>query len=370
MKRIRWVIQAALIALCLLPVGRQVIHDSGAIGVVASQLKVPALLASCLLLIVASLFLPTAMAAFTHGGAHRIGFRHSALAYYSSQPMKYLPGSFWILPGRVMLLQGLGHGAGLSAAGLLFEMTTQVLSGSLVAAVLLGLTGFASGGYANAVWLILAGSLAVSLLLLVSPALAQRMLPHASPIRPAIAQLAEIPPAARLRNLAVTVLSFTTMWVVMGASFYLLLVATAPHVAGTLLKVAVGISTVSWLVGFLAPFSPGGIGVREGAIVLLLSAVVPGPQAAFVALLSRLLALAVELAFAGGAWLVMRRARASAGPRATRVPWPLILGWRLAPSVAPRLSSSPRQSADLVPPRNPEIPRGHPQAIERENRRL
>jgi len=131
--------------------------------------------------------------------------------------MKYLPGSFWILPGRVFLLRGLGHDVSLSSAALFFEMITQALSASLVAAVLIELTGFTSGWYREIAWLVLAG--------------------------------------------------------------------------------------------FLAPFSPGGIGVREGVLVLLLTPFVGGPQAVIVALLSRVISLAVELAFAAGAWLPLRWAR-------------------------------------------------------------
>lgn len=49
--------------------------------------------------------------------------------------------------------------------------------------------------------------------------------------------------------------------------------------------------------------APGG--VKEAAIVLLIP-FVGGPQAVIVALLSRGLSLAVEMAFAAGAWLPMR----------------------------------------------------------------
>jgi glycosyltransferase 2 family protein len=306
---VRLAAQAALIALCLYPVLRQAPQDWGSISLLAHQLKTPALMASLLALILGSLFLPTAMAAFTRGASSRIGYRHSALAYYSSQPMKYLPGSFWILPGRVFLLRGLGHDVSLSSAALFFEMITQVLSASLVAAVLIGLTGFTSGWYREIVWLVLAGSLAASLLFVLSPSLAQRVLARFPRARQAIAQLAEVPLALRLRNLVLATLLYGVMWLLMGASFYGLIVAANPHLDPALLKAAIGVFTLGWLAGFLAPFSPGGIGVREGVLVLLLTPFVGGPQAVIVALLSRVISLAVELAFAAGAWLPLRWAR-------------------------------------------------------------
>ncbi len=301
--------QAVAIVLCLVPIVRQAAHDWGAISVLAEQLKAPALLSSALALVLSSLFLPTAVAAFTRGASSRISYRHSALAYFGSQPMKYLPGSFWILPGRVVLLRGLGHDLSMSSAGLMFEMITQVLSSSLVAVVIFGASGFESIWYQQAAWLILAGSLVASVLLVVAPAWILRWLTRPSSFRQAMAQLAEIPLAVRLKNLLLTTLAFAAMWLLMGASFYALVVATDPHLDLALLKVAIGVSTLSWLAGFLSPFSPGGVGVREAAIVLMLGPFMDGPQAVVVALLCRLLSLAVEMAFAGGAWLRLRQSR-------------------------------------------------------------
>jgi len=315
MKALRLAAQIGLIALCLIPVGRQLAQGWGSASGLVSWRMAPAVAGSALLLILSSLFLPVAMMAFTHGASRRIGFRDSALAYFASQPMKYLPGSFWILPGRVMLLQRMGHDAGLASGGLLFEMTTQVLSSALVATLLLGVAGAASSGVAVSLWLVLAGSVACATLLLfaapaVAPALAVRFrlgrLHIPASICQAAASLAEIPLRARLRNAAITVAAFAVMWLAMGASFYLLLVAANPSLDLTLLEAAIGIATLSWLAGFLAPFSPGGIGVREAATVLLLSSLVPATQATLVAVLARGLALAVETAFAVVAWLVLR----------------------------------------------------------------
>lgn len=308
MPGVRLAVQVLMVALCLVPIGRQAAQDWGAVGALVSQLRLPAVLAAVLALILSAFFLPTAITAFTRHAASRISYRHSAYAYFASQPMKYLPGSFWILPGRVILLRGLGHDPSVASAALIFEMTAQALSCSLVSGALLGAGGFTAIGYQQAAWLILAGTLVVSALLLLSPAWAQRLaLPAAT--RQALAQLAAVPLLARLRNFGLAILSYTIMWGLMGISFYALVVATDPHMDLALLKVAIGVSSLSWLAGFLTPFSPGGVGVREAAILLLLSPFMAEPQAVMVALLSRVLALAVELAFAAGVWLLLRSAQ-------------------------------------------------------------
>ncbi len=306
MPGVKLAVQVLMVALCLVPIGRQAAQDWEAVSALVSQLRLPAVLAAALALILASFFLPTAITAFTRNAAGRIGYRDSAYAYFASQPMKYLPGSFWILPGRVILLRGLGHDPGVSSAALIFEMTAQALSCSLVSVALLGAGGFTAIGFQQAAWLILAGTLLVSALLLLAPAWAQRLALPAS-TRKALAQLAAVPLLTRLRNFSLAILSYTIMWVLMGLSFYALVVATDPHLDLALLGAAIGVSSLSWLAGFLAPFSPGGVGVREAAILLLLSPLMAGPQAVMVALLSRLLALAVELAFAAAVWLGARK---------------------------------------------------------------
>ena len=131
-----------------------------------------------------------------------------------------------------------------------------------------------------------------------------------SRVRQAVAQLAEIPFAVRLRNLLLATLLYTVMWLLMGVSFYALLVATDPHLDLALLKAAISVFSLSWLAGFPTPISPGGIGVREGAIMLLLSSIVVGPQATMVALLSRVVWLVVELVFFAGLCLPLRSAHA------------------------------------------------------------
>lgn len=305
---VRLAVQMLMVALCLVPIGRQAAQDWGAVSALVSQLQLPAVLVALLALILSSFFLPMAITAFTRSATGRIGYRDSAYAYFASQPMKYLPGSFWILPGRVILLRGLGHDPSVSSAALIFEMTAQALSCALVAVVLLGAAGFTAIGYQQAAWLILVGALLVSALLLFAPAWAQRLALPAS-IRHALAQLAAVPLLARLRNFSLAILSYLIMWVLMGLSFYAVVVATDPHLDLALLKVAIGVSALSWLAGFLTPFSPGGIGVREAAILLLMAPFLAEPQAVMVALLSRVLALAVELAFAASAWPLLRSAQ-------------------------------------------------------------
>lgn len=71
--------------------------------------------------------------------------------------------------------------------------------------------------------------------------------------------------------------------------------------------VLTGLFLVAWLVGFVVPLAPGGVGVREAALVALV-----GPREAGVALalalLLRLVTLLGDALFGIGAWLATREA--------------------------------------------------------------
>ena len=76
-----------------------------------------------------------------------------------------------------------------------------------------------------------------------------------------------------------------------------------------LLALASGAFAASWCSGFLLVVAPAGAGVREAALVLLLSGALTRPQVTVVAVVSRLLFVLGDLGWAGVALLVGRRAR-------------------------------------------------------------
>lgn len=70
-----------------------------------------------------------------------------------------------------------------------------------------------------------------------------------------------------------------------------------------------GASSLAGAVSMLAVFAPGGIGVREGVQIALLSVVMPTEFALVVAVATRLHSVLVDLAFYGAARTVLIRAR-------------------------------------------------------------
>jgi uncharacterized membrane protein YbhN (UPF0104 family) len=93
---------------------------------------------------------------------------------------------------------------------------------------------------------------------------------------------------------------------VLGAGFWLCahgLVAVPAHD----LPEYMGAFAVAWLVGLLAVFAPGGLGVREAVLVALLASRIGAANALVVAAVSRLTLIFVDVVLAGVATVSLRR---------------------------------------------------------------
>lgn len=90
------------------------------------------------------------------------------------------------------------------------------------------------------------------------------------------------------------------LWGLLGCAFFLF-IKSFYLIDTTQLFTVTGIYAVAWCIGFLSLLTPGGLGIREGILTLLLSEIgCPPATATLLALLSRLWTLSAEL-FVGGA---------------------------------------------------------------------
>lgn len=96
------------------------------------------------------------------------------------------------------------------------------------------------------------------------------------------------------RNLLFYLLSYIGCWFLFGFCFLIFIKSIFPAPFNVYFGVT-GAFAGSVTIGFLAFFTPGGIGVREGVLVALLSFYFPAPVATLIALLSRLWITLVEV---------------------------------------------------------------------------
>ena len=99
--------------------------------------------------------------------------------------------------------------------------------------------------------------------------------------------------------------SHLLLWICQGFAFFLFVKSLAP-VAWTDSGVLTACFAFAWVIGFLSFLTPGGLGIREGLLGLLLVNYMPAPQAMLVALLCRVWMLLAEIVLAGVALAIDR----------------------------------------------------------------
>jgi uncharacterized membrane protein YbhN (UPF0104 family) len=212
-----------------------------------------------------------------------------------------VPGRVWGLAGLTVLAQREGV-AGWATVGAAVAMQA-IAVGSGVAVVVVAAPGAASLGALAAAAAVAAATIAA----LVAP--------------PVVALVARLTRRPDLRPLPVGTVVVagavaTVSWLAYGVAFW----ALARGVLGVNalpLGTASGVFAAGYLVGLIAIFAPGGVGVREAVFLALLTPSLGTGGALAVSIASRVLLTATEalaaLAAVASGWVVARRPSGSGG---------------------------------------------------------
>ncbi len=226
-------------------------------------LAVACLLASKLLLVVVSQR-SVALA------GHHIGYRRMFAINALSQLAKYLPGGIWHFVGRA----GFYHADGLPLRAMTRAMVVENLW-LVLSAFLAGLIGVLAYYLPGA----RAGIAAVGLIAVWWALLWLIRLRFGG---------------GRSWRAGLGGLAFqATIWALLGASLWSILPGLSGWRSAAL---AIGAFGLSWVVGYLAVFAPGGIGVRETVMTALLVPLLAAPEALVYAAVHRFIWVAAELA--------------------------------------------------------------------------
>ena len=200
---------------------------------------------------------------------------------------KYIPGKVWALAGMTVMSQRAGVAPWAAAASAVVLQAVGIGTGAAVvgAAGAVALEAARPGSRA-ALQLLMVGS-AVAVALVLWPPVARRLLRLAG-VEAASAR----PPAASAVLLGIV--TGILAWLGYGVALVCLARGILPE-ARLDLATATGAFTASYLAGLLALIAPGGIGVREGVMILLLQAPLGVGAATMLALASRVLLTVAEL---------------------------------------------------------------------------
>lgn len=217
--------------------------------------------------------------------------RRSTAVYCSTQIAKYLPGNVGHYIGRVALAKTRLHVPTASAILSILQETAL----ACVAAVSVGflcyfLLSDRAVHHVSRVGLLIAFA-AIAITPMATAAVAEKLRARRG-IHPLLKKSLQIIP--QLRTMLRTLPLYVTSYFCIGAAVFL--VASGLFDAGfsDFLLIA-GAYSLAWIVGFVVPGVPGGLGIRESALVLLLAGSYPKDTVLMLALLARLASVAADL---------------------------------------------------------------------------
>ncbi|HEX7024158.1 MAG TPA: lysylphosphatidylglycerol synthase domain-containing protein [Gemmatimonadales bacterium] len=214
------------------------------------------------------------------GWGPRLGWWESARVWVLSSMGKYLPGKIWAVAGMAMLAQRRGAPPWAATASAILLQVVSIATGAVIVGVTsLGALESAQPGSEELVGLILALALA-GLAAVLWPPVATRLVGLVPGKRE---ERVSPSPGAVAFGIAAN----AAAWITYGLALWLLARGVLPA-AGLEIADAIGAFAASYIAGLLFLLAPGGLGVRESVLVILLSPRVGLANALALAAVSRL----------------------------------------------------------------------------------
>jgi glycosyltransferase 2 family protein len=206
---------------------------------------------------------------------------------------RYIPGTVPYITGKILLATSLGIPKSRLAVASVLEGAAQVVAVTAVSLLLVGFGPRSDVLAPRLRLLLLAGALA--LMAALQPSVFNRLL------RSAFRTLRGVDPAADLGTNRVTVLRTFFLYslgsFISGTAFFFLTLAIAPTVTWRDYFYLVGTYGLAGVVGMVTPFVPSGLGVRDAAQLVLVSAILPKEVALVLAIVARLWSAFVDILF-------------------------------------------------------------------------
>ncbi len=257
------------------------------------------LAAACALLFVHLLIMSLTWHALTRVEGVSIPAARAVAAWHGSMLGKYVPGKVLMYLGRFFIYQRAGRDGKRIALALSVETALQILAAAIVAAVCLAISPPGPlQRFRWAVWL-LAACLAIAAwppVIRFGLRLLARLLKR-EPVQM----------SSRTHHTAGLLMAYAANGFLLGLAFHLFASGLYTVGAGQYPYLTAAF-LLAGLSGMLSLFAPGGIGVRDGILLLALWAVMPEGVAAAIVLATRVWTTVVEI-LATAVWLVFDRAR-------------------------------------------------------------
>ncbi|MBN2225947.1 MAG: flippase-like domain-containing protein [candidate division Zixibacteria bacterium] len=218
------------------------------------------------------------------GFGHRVKIREAFRVVYLAQLGRYIPGKIWQVIGMVGLARELGIPSAVSLASFVLVQAYALPAAFLLIMVMLGSSDMLSSliVYRDIFSVFMAVILLVFLILFFKPDGLSWALNKM--LRLLKKEPVDYHPSFYNRISILTI--YLCTWALFGFSFHFFLTALVVDVNQTFWYSA-GTYIAAYNIGYIAFFSPGGLGFREGVMTALLAPALTQPMAASLALINR-----------------------------------------------------------------------------------
>jgi uncharacterized membrane protein YbhN (UPF0104 family) len=222
----------------------------------------------------------------------KLSFKNIFRIWFVSNLGRYLPGKVWTVVGMIYLLEkeGVSKRKGFTTA--IVGQSLAVLSAFLLSFILSGHGLYERIFSHNPIGFILILFFSIAIFIFIAY---PKLLEMVINLGLSLVRKEKISLELKSSELFLYLFYYTLVWFSYGLAFMVFVKAIAPAPWSQYFNLTASFA-FSYILGFLAVFVPGGLGVREGVLVLLLSHYFPLPVATLIALFSRLWMTAVELA--------------------------------------------------------------------------
>lgn len=207
-----------------------------------------------------------------------ISFTQSSWMISTTQIAKYLPGRIWYMVGRVYVGKKEKMSSKNLAVSMILETCLLIISSCII--FLLSVIMVGNYSFAN---LSICLILLVIAIIILNPHILSRVVNFLLQIlkKPSIKITVSYSQILKLS------IYFFGLWIAQIIGFYFVINAIYPMPISKIFTLSAAY-TLSWMTGFVVIFAPGGLGVREGMMTLLLSPILPAPLAIAISFIARI----------------------------------------------------------------------------------
>ncbi len=234
---------------------------------------------SLVILMAAFALFPSGTLIGLRGLGARVTYGQAYYGYHASQLGKYIPGRIWIIPGRAVTMRRFGVDGITAAASTLIDMYVLLVAGIVV--FIPTLFTSAQETMRQLGWVGLLGCIPL-LISIFFPSVLNKLFS----LGMKWIGRGEVSFHFAWYHFALMLVNDLLLWIFAGFGLYLLADSFSPLILAQLPAVT-GAMGFSWVLGTVSFLTPAGLGVREGAMGVLLSGILPVPLPALVAIVAR-----------------------------------------------------------------------------------